>query len=68
MLFVPQHILDPLPTQVRLALLQDEQAGKGEQKHVTGNVESFPTKAILETRLFAQVLADIAKASVVFNT
>ena len=66
-LLVPQHVLDPLPTQVGLALLQDEQVGKGEQESVTGNVEALPPETAFETRFFTQKFTGVAKAGVIFD-
>ena len=42
-LLVADHVLDPLPPQVRPRLLYHEQVAPGQEKTVAGNVESLPS-------------------------
>ena len=59
--------LDPFPAEIRFALFQNEQVCKGQEKRVTGNIESLPTKTVLEAVCLAKKFCDIADARIVFN-
>ena len=59
--------LDALPSEVGLALLQDEKVGKNEQERVTGNVESLPPETVLDAVGLPEKLGDVADARVVLD-
>ena len=52
-LLVADHVLDPLPTQVRPRLLYHKQVAPGQEKTVAGNVESLPSAKSEEKTLIS---------------